>query len=65
MSICPLCQKEIQRIDFTDIESLKQFTYNQEKLKPRRKTGLCTQHQKKITQAIKRARFLALMPYVN
>jgi len=44
---------------------LKNFTSLSGKIRPRKKTGLCALHQRKVAQAIKRARFLALLPYVR
>jgi small subunit ribosomal protein S18 len=61
---CQLCQKAIEEIDFTDADFLRQFTTETGKIKTRRKTRLCSKHQRKITKAIKRARYLGLLPYV-
>lgn len=62
---CYFCQKNIKEIDFRDTKVLEKFISAAGKIKSRKKTGNCSRHQKKITQAIKRARFLALMPYIK
>ena len=61
---CQLCQKAIEDIDFTNADFLRQFTKETGKIKSRRQTRLCSKHQRKVTQAIKRARYLGLLPYV-
>lgn len=61
--VCPLCQKNQWEIDFKNIEFLRKFLTEWGKIKSREKTHLCNQHQKEITRAIKRARYLALLPY--
>jgi small subunit ribosomal protein S18 len=62
---CFFCQRNIKEIDYKDTKTLNQFISLLGKIKPRKKTGLCSQHQRKLAQAIKRARFLALLPYVK
>jgi len=62
---CYFCQKNIKEIDFKDSSTLERFTSAAGKIKPRKKTGLCSQHQRKLAQAIKRARYLALLPYIK
>ena len=61
---CPLCQKAIENIDYTNADFLRQFLVETGKIKSRRKTRLCAKHQRQITQAVKRARYLGLLPYV-
>lgn len=51
-------------IDYKDAESLRKFMSGQAKISKKRKTGTCTKHQRELAQAIKRARFLALVQYV-
>jgi len=58
---CYFCQKNIQTIDFKDTEILRHFTSGTGKIRPKKKTGACATHQRQIAQAVKRARFLALM----
>tara|TARA_B100001142_G_scaffold12089_1_gene11444 strand:+ start:125 stop:328 length:204 start_codon:yes stop_codon:yes gene_type:complete len=61
MSPLPLDQK----IDFKDIELLKNFITEYGKILPRRATGVTVQQQRKITKTIKKARILSLLPFVN
>jgi len=65
MTHCIYCQRNIKEIDFKDTQALRKFLAVSAKIRVRKKTGLCAKHQRKITEAIKRARFLALMPYVR
>ncbi|MCD6270335.1 30S ribosomal protein S18 [bacterium] len=60
---CLLCQKNIEDIDFKNTQLLSRFISAMGKIRPRKKTGLCANHQRKLARAIKRARFLGLMPY--
>ena len=62
---CYFCQKNYQEIDFKEVKTLERFISASGKIKARKKTKLCQRHQKRLAQAIKRARFLALMPYVK
>lgn len=62
---CYFCQKNAKEIDFKKSKILESFTSAAGKIKPRRKTGLCAYHQRRLAQAIKRARYLALLPYIK
>ena len=62
---CYFCQNNIKRIDFKDTTLLARFMSEMHKIKPRRKTSVCSGHQRKLSQAIKRARYMALVPYTN
>lgn len=64
MQTCSLCQQNILEIDFKDTRLLKRYISALGKIKHRKKTGLCAFHQRKIALAIKRARFLGLLPFV-
>jgi len=55
---------QIQRIDYKDVETLKKFINPHGKIMPRRRTGLAAANQRELSQAIKRARFMALLPYI-
>jgi small subunit ribosomal protein S18 len=57
--------KPTETIDYKDVELLSKFLTEQGKLLPRRLTGLTTKQQTKITKAVKRARILSLLPFVN
>ncbi len=59
---CPFCKAKIG-IDYKDVSSLSQFISPRGKINPRRRTKACARHQRCLAQAIKRARFLALLPY--
>jgi len=61
---CSACANQIVDFDYTD-SSLQKNLSPWSKIKTRRETRLCAKHQRKLTQAIKRARFLAILPYVN
>lgn len=60
---CPFCKEDAEFIDYKDTQLLRKFTTDRGKIKPRRVTGACAQHQRDIANAIKRARVMALMPY--
>lgn len=62
---CYYCQKGKKLVDFKDTASLAKFLSAAGKIKTRKKTGLCAQHQRSTTCAVKRARFMALLPYVK
>ena len=61
--VCAFCADKTQEIDYKDIEKLKRFISEKGKILPRRVTGTCALHQRKVTEAIKRARVVALLPY--
>ena len=58
------CGKENNEIDYKDVNKLKRYVSERGKILPRRITGNCAKHQRAITVAVKRARHLAIMPYV-
>lgn len=60
---CPFCKDKVSYIDYKDIQTLQRYVTDREKIKSRRVTGVCTQHQHELAKAIKRAREMALMPY--
>jgi len=62
---CYFCRKKIKEISYTDIQTLRRFLGVWSKIKPAKNTGTCTKHQRMLSKAIKRARFLALLPYVS
>lgn len=55
----------MRQIDYKDAETLKRFLNSAAKILPKKETGACAKHQRKLSQAIKRARFLALLPFVG
>jgi small subunit ribosomal protein S18 len=62
---CRFCRDKVQEVDYKDIACLSKLTTQQGKIFSRKRSGNCAGHQRSATRAIKRARFLALMPYVT
>lgn len=60
---CRLCENKVKYLDYKDTSLLKGFINERGKILPSRLTGLCTLHQRRLAQAIKRAREIALLPY--
>ncbi len=63
--VCMFCADKIENIDYKDIARLRRFVSERSKILPRRMTGLCAEHQRQLTIAVKRARQIALLPYVS
>ena len=63
--VCQFCVDKVESIDYKDVAKLRKFTSERAKILPRRVTGTCAKHQRELTTAIKRARHLALMPYIS
>jgi small subunit ribosomal protein S18 len=61
---CYFCQKNIKEIDYKDTDVLRKFISGLFKIRPRKKSGVCSKHQRKLATAIKRARNLGLLPNV-
>jgi small subunit ribosomal protein S18 len=61
---CPYCREKIDRVDYKDVPMLRRFISERGKIRSRRITGACRRHQSQLARAIKRARELALLPYV-
>ena len=62
---CPFVASGIKRIDYKDIETLSKFITERGKIIPRRITGVCAHYQKMLAAAVKKARFMALLPFVS
>ena len=62
---CPYCNAKIEHVDYKDVDGLKRFVSEKGKIRSRRITGACRRHQSQIARAVKRARELALLPYVS
>lgn len=62
--VCIYCGDENKAIDYKDVATLKKYISERGKILPRRITGSCAKHQRDITVAIKRARHVALLPYL-
>ena len=63
--VCAFCADKVEQIDYKDAAKLRRFTSERAKILPRRTTGTCAMHQRQLTEAIKRARQVALLPYVT
>lgn len=61
---CYFTKNKIEFIDYKDTEMLKQFINSFGRMKTRRYTGVCGKHQRQVAEAIKRARFMALIPFI-
>ncbi|WDV45866.1 30S ribosomal protein S18 [Clostridiaceae bacterium M8S5] len=61
--VCNFCVDKVDSVDYKDINKLKKYITERGKILPRRITGTCAKHQRQVTQAIKRARTIALLPY--
>ena len=62
---CPYCRDKIEQVDYKDVTGLRRFVSEKGKIRSRRITGACRRHQSQIARAVKRARELALLPYVH
>ncbi|MEK7546904.1 MAG: 30S ribosomal protein S18 [Patescibacteria group bacterium] len=60
---CFFCSQNMKEIDYKEIDLLKKFVSSQAKIIDPRHTGVCAKHQRKLAQAVKRARFLGLMAF--
>ncbi len=63
--VCSFCVDRIESIDYKDVPRLRKYISERAKIIPRRVTGTCACHQRELTVAIKRARHVALLPYVS
>lgn len=63
--VCAFCVDKVEQIDYKDAQKLKRYLSERSKILPRRTTGTCAMHQRQLTDAIKRARHVALLPYVT
>ena len=62
---CPYCKDKIEQVDYKDVATLRRFVSERGKIRSRRITGACRRHQNQIARAVKRAREMALLPYVG
>ena len=63
--VCQFCVDKAQFIDYKDTVKLRKYLSERSKILPRRTTGTCAYHQRMLTEAIKRSRQMALLPYVT
>jgi small subunit ribosomal protein S18 len=61
--VCKFCTEKIDAVSYRDVRLLQQFVAERGKIVPRRLTGVCTTHQRRLTRAIKQARNIALLPF--
>jgi small subunit ribosomal protein S18 len=61
---CPYCRDKIEQVDYKDLSMLRRMVSDRGKIRSRRITGACRRHQSQVARAVKRARELALLPYV-
>ncbi|MPM49032.1 30S ribosomal protein S18 [bioreactor metagenome] len=63
--VCSFCVDKVEQIDYKEVDRLRRFLTERGKILPRRVSGCCAKHQRKLTQAIKRARIVALLPFTT
>jgi small subunit ribosomal protein S18 len=63
--VCAFCVEKIEDIDYKEVARLRRYVSERGKILPRRVTGTCARHQRMLTVALKRARHIALLPYVT
>ncbi|MGI6450824.1 MAG: 30S ribosomal protein S18 [Desulfitobacteriia bacterium] len=62
--VCSFCVDKVESIDYKDTQKLRKYITERGKILPRRISGNCAKHQRQVTIAIKRARNIALLPYI-
>ncbi|NPA92836.1 MAG: 30S ribosomal protein S18 [Chloroflexi bacterium] len=63
--VCQFCVEKVEKIDYKQVDVLRRYITEEGKIRPRRQTGTCAKHQRQLARAIKRARHLALLPFVG
>jgi len=63
--VCQFCVEKMDTIDYKQTDLLRRYITDDGKIRPRRQTGTCAKHQRQLARAIKRARHLALLPFVG
>jgi small subunit ribosomal protein S18 len=63
--VCAFCQNKDAKIDYKDVKKLQRYLSERGKILPRRVTGTCAKHQRALTIEVKRARVMALIPFVK
>ena len=61
--VCQFCVEHVKDIDYKDAQRLRRYLSDRAKIEPRRKTGTCAKHQRRLAVALKRARHMALLPF--
>jgi len=62
---CYFCVNNVNRIDYKNQQLLRRFISSYSKIVPRKRSGVCSKHQRQLAQAIKRARIMAILPFVT
>jgi small subunit ribosomal protein S18 len=62
---CHFCVSNIKDIDYKDVQTLRRFISSYAKIVPKKRSGVCSKHQRKLAGAIKRARIMSLLPFTN
>jgi small subunit ribosomal protein S18 len=62
--VCRFCVDKVERIDYKDVSFLRKFLTDRGKIFPRRTSANCAKHQRQLATAIKRARYMAMLPYI-
>jgi small subunit ribosomal protein S18 len=65
MTQCFFCSQNLNEVDYKEVDLLRRFVSSQAKIIDPRHTSICAKHQRKLANAIKRARFMGLLPYVR
>ncbi|MFA5890542.1 MAG: 30S ribosomal protein S18 [Actinomycetota bacterium] len=63
--VCQFCKDKTEWVDFKDVQLLRKFVSDRGKIRSRRVSGACTQHQRDVAAAVKNAREMALLPYMS
>lgn len=63
--VCRFCIDKIDSVDYKDIKRIERFVSERGKILPRKILGVCAKHERKLSEAIKRARYIGLLPYVK
>jgi len=63
--VCHFCVNNIKEVDYKDTRTLRRFINSYTKILPRKRTGTCSKHQRKLSRAIKQSRIMALLPFAN
>ncbi len=64
MKQCYFSKNNVSHIDYKDVDSLRKFINSHGRMIARKRSGLCAKHQRQLSQAVKRARFMGLLPYI-
>lgn len=62
---CFFCSQNLKEVDYKDVEMLKRFTSGAAKIINPKHTGICAKHERKLSESIKRARFMGFIPFVQ